>query len=440
MNSDKLVLKLNFIDQKINYRKEENRMNNKSELTVKQREREKRLQWFKQARFGMFIHWGLYAQLERHEWVMNRERIPVKEYEKLADTWKPKVGAPRKWAKMAKKAGMKYMVMTAKHHEGFCLFDSKLTDYNAVQRGPGRDLVTEYVEAVRAEGLKVGLYFSLKDWHHSDGMNCNVDDTAYDRFIKYVHGQVKELCSNYGKIDILWYDGSWPFDAEGWQAAKMNRMVRKMQPEIIINNRSGLPEDFGTPENKIKPEKGERAWESCMTFNHSWGYTPIDNDYKNAGDIIDMLRQVASGGGNLLLNIGPAPDGSVPVPCKKALVEVGDWLNKYGQSIYEATDPMERDWSIIGAFTAKDNIAYYHCYNWPGSKLVIGGLRNKVLKVKFMGGEDIKFEQENDRLILSDLPQLAPDPLVTVLEIEVEGKPHQEIGPGMKLLKEIRKN
>ncbi|SHE66491.1 alpha-L-fucosidase [Caldanaerobius fijiensis DSM 17918] len=401
-------------------------------------DRERRLKWFKEARFGMFIHWGLYSQLGRHEWVMNRERIPIEEYEKLADTWHPRPNVAREWARLAKEAGMRYMVMTTKHHEGFCLFDSKLTDYTAVKRGPGRDLVAEYVEAARAEGLRVGFYYSLMDWHHPDGARCKFNEAARRRFVDYIHGQVKELCTNYGKVDILWYDVNWPLTPEEWEAEKMNAMVRSLQPDIIINDRSGLPEDFGTPEQHITPAKEGRAWEVCMTFNDSWGYTPIDTNYKSAWTVISMLRQVAAGGGNLLLNIGPAPDGSVPEPCIRALREVGEWLRKYGASIYDASDPMEQEWMITGGFTRKGNIVYFHCNRWPGNQLAIGGLRNKVLRARFMGGDDIRFTQEKDRLVLYDLPTLPPEPLDTVIELEVEGTPRQVLGAGYKLLEEVK--
>ncbi len=403
-------------------------------LTPEQLDRDRRLQWFRAARFGMFIHWGLYAQLGRHEWVMNRERIPVAEYEKLAATWKPRPHAARHWAKLAREAGMRYMVMTTKHHEGFCLFGSKLTDYNAVKCGPGRDLVAEYVEAARAEGLRVGFYYSMMDWHHPDGARCKTDEAARRRFVDYIHGQVRELCTNYGKLDIMWYDVSWPLDADGWESAKMNAMVRGLQPDIIINDRSQLPEDFGTPEQHITPEKGGRAWEACMTFNDSWGYTPIDTTYKSAWQVVNMLRTVAVGGGNLLLNIGPAPDGSVPEPCERALWETGQWLTQYGPAIYEATDPMPQEWGTLGAFTRKGDVLYYHCNRWPGAMLAIGGLTCTVKRAQFMGGPEITFTQVNDRLLLTGLPAVAPNSLDTVIELHVEGEPKQILGCGHVLI------
>jgi alpha-L-fucosidase len=403
----------------------------KRTLTAEERDRIRRLKWFREARFGMFIHWGLYAQLGRHEWVMNRERIPLPEYEKLADTWKPGPWPARVWAKLARASGMRYMVMTTKHHEGFCLFDSKLTDYNAAKRGPGRDLVAEYVAAARAEGLRVGFYYSMMDWHHPDGVRCLYDEKARRRFVDYIHGQVRELCTNYGKLDIMWYDVSWPLNVAQWESAKMNRMVRKLQPDIIINNRSQLPEDFGTPEQHIRPEESGRMWEACMTFNESWGYTPIDKKWKSAWDIVAMLRQVAAGGGNLLLNIGPTPSGGVPPICARELEKVGAWIRKHGPTVYEATDPMQQEWLVTGAFTCKGKKLYFHCNRWPGQELAIGGLVNRVVGVRLYGGGPVKFTQVKDRLVLHGLPKEAPDPLATVFELTIAGgKPQQILGAG----------
>ena len=397
-----------------------------------------RMDWFRAARFGMFIHWGLYAQLGRHEWAMNLERIPIPEYEQLADSWKPEPGAARRWARLAKQAGMRYMVMTTKHHEGFCLFNTRQTDYNAVQRGPGRDLVAEYVEAARAEGLKVGFYYSLMDWHHPDGVLCRTDEAARRRFVDYTHGLVEELMTQYGKIDILWYDVNWPLSAEGWESARLNARVRELQPHIIINDRSGLAEDFGTPEQHITPESAGRMWEACMTFNDAWGYTPIDTNYKNAWTVLGMLRQVALGGGNLLLNIGPSPEGHVPAPCEKALKQVGRWLKKYGPSVYDATtawkstNPFPWTWTgqATGDFTLQGSKIYFHVNHWAGSTLTIGALENKVISARLMGGPALDFSQSAGRVILTGLPEKAPDSLVSVIELEVEGHPTHSRGIG----------
>lgn len=396
---------------------------------------QQRLEWFRQARFGMFIHWGLYSQLGRHEWVMNRERIPVGEYEPLADSWKPAKGVARKWAKLAKEAGQRYMVLTTKHHEGFCLFNSELTDYCAPKRGPGRDLVAEYVEAARDEGLRVGFYYSLMDWHHPDGVACARSERARRRFVDYIHGQIRELLTNYGTIDILWYDVAWPLDAEGWESVRMNEMALALQPQIIMNNRNQLPGDFGTPENYVGAEPGGRMWESCMTFNDSWGYTPIDTNYKTAWHVVSLLRQCAAGGGNLLLNVGPTPEGAVPAPCPRILRQVGDWMDRYGESIYEATDPMQQEWSILGGFTRKGDTLYFHCNRYPGEEIAIGGLVCDVRSAKLMGGRELEVSQKRDRLVLRGLPAVAPDPLDTVIELKVSGDIRQVLGAGCQLVR-----
>lgn len=393
-----------------------------AKLTAAEKDQQRRLAWFRQARFGMFIHWGLYAQLGRHEWAMEIEHWPLREYEKLAKTWHPRPRAPREWARLAAESGCRYMVMTTKHHEGFCLFDSALTDYNAVKQGPGRDLVAEYVEACREFGLRIGFYYSLMDWHHPDGMRCKISEPARRRFVDYIHGQIRELLTNYGKIDIMWYDVSYPLDAAGWESEQMNRMVLTLQPDIIINNRNQLPGDFGTPEEHVRPE--ERMWEACMTTNQSWGYAPIGQQWRTAWEVVDMLRICAAGGGNLLLNLGPAPDGSLPAPGKRLFREVGRWLDRNGKAIYEATDPVPPIRPFTGACTAQGNTLYFHCRRWPGTELVIGGIANKVLSVRYLvGGAKVKFTQTPDQLFLHGLPEQAPDPLATVFALELDGRP-----------------
>ena len=279
--------------------------------------RAQRMQWWHEAKFGMFIHWGLYSVIGQHEWAKEQEGVPLLQYELLAKNFKPKPNAAREWARLAKRAGQKYMVMTTKHHEGFCNWDTKLTDYNAAQQGPGRDLVREFVEAARAEGLRVGFYYSLMDWHHPDGAICKTDEAARRRFVDYTHGLIRELMTNYGKIDVLWYDVAWPLTAEQWESERMNEMVFSLQPDIIVNNRNGLDGDFSTPEQHIQASEAGRAWETCMTLNDSWGFNRGDDAWKTPKTIVDNLATCARGGGNYLLNIGPEPDGSVPPPSRR---------------------------------------------------------------------------------------------------------------------------
>lgn len=396
-------------------------------MIEEEEDRARRMRWWHEAKFGMFIHFGLYSVIGRHEWAMEMEGIPVAEYEKLAEQFNPKPNAAREWARLAKRAGMKYMVMTTKHHEGFCLFDTEFTDYCAPKRACGRDLVAEFVEAARAEGLRVGFYYSLMDWHHPDGARCVEDEAARKRFVKYIHGQVRELMTNYGKIDILWYDVPWPLDAEGWESARMNRMVRELQPDIIINNRSGLPEDFSTPEQHVRGEPTGRAWETCMTMNDSWGYHKADDNWKTPKQILRYLITCARDGGNYLLNIGPKPDGSVPEESVHILNVVGEWMDKYGHTIYGA-EPCDVKRSCFANFTRKGTTLYVHIHFWPGEEWAIGGIRTKVKSAKLLPeGEPVKFEQNEFHVRFKDLPSDAPDNPISVLELECESIPTQDM-------------
>ena len=323
--------------------------------------------------------------------------------------------------------------MTTKHHEGFCNFDTKLTNYCAPKQGPGRDLVAEYVEAARAEGLRVGFYYSLMDWHHPDGARCATDEAARRRFVEYIHGQIRELLTNYGKIDILWYDVSWPLTAEGWESEKMNQMVFSLQPDIIVNNRNGLPGDFSTPEQEIVAEKSGRAWESCMTMNESWGYQRADDNWKTPKTIVRNLITCAHGGGNYLLNIGPKPDGSIPPQSVEALTSVGKWMSKNGQTIYE-TDRCQVNSSVFAGFSRKGNTLYMHVHFWPGETVALGGLQCKVKSASLVAsGKPVQFVQEEFRVKFTGLPAAPPDDPVTTIAIECDSEPKQD-------MENIRKN
>ncbi|NLO72986.1 MAG: alpha-L-fucosidase [candidate division WS1 bacterium] len=406
-----------------------------SQLAAARKEQARRLEWFRRARLGMFIHWGLYSQWGRGEWVQMVECWPREEYEPLADTWRPRRGCQREWAQLARESGCRYMVMTTKHHEGFCLFDSETTDYNAAQRGPGRDLVAEYVEAVREQGLRVGLYYSFLDFHHPDYARCTTNRKAQERYVEHLHAQVREICSNYGQIDVLWYDGDWLLDAEQLQSQRLNAMVRELQPDILINNRSNVPEDFSILEGHLLAKEIKGMWEVCMTTNDSWPYVPTDRQWKPPAKLLSMLREVAAQEKNFLLNVGPDAEGNIPSEARAIFNALGDWLRKYGKSLYEATDTVPQGWAwgYTGRFTVLGNTMYYHVNRWPGKELVIGGLGNRVLEVRFMGvqgrkGRKIKFRQVGRQLFLSGLPQEPPDPLATVIQIEVEGKPKAATG------------
>lgn len=376
--------------------------------------RHERMAWWRQARFGMFVTWGLYALLGRHEWVRAFEAIPQDEYDQLADQFQPNERPAREWARLARDAGMKYMVMTAKHHEGFCLWDTAQTDFNSVKRGPKRDLVREFVEACREFDLGVGLYYSLMDWHHPDGGRCAYDPEARQRFVDFTRGCVRELMSSYGHVDILWYDMPRPMQsAEGWQSLSINQMARELQPHLLINNRSRLDEDFSTPENQIRAAEEGRGWESCMTFQgRAWGWMPsADVDSWRPRDIVNLLNKACSGGGNLLLNIGPGPDGSPPPAAVEALSQAGQWLSARQEAVYGELDRcICRRSSACGNYSRKGNRVYFWVHCWPGKEMSLGGFATRLKRAWLLTtGEPVEFEQERYRIRLKNLPEQCPD-------------------------------
>jgi alpha-L-fucosidase len=385
---------------------------------------ERRIQWWREAKFGMFIHWGLYSILGRDAWAMGDEDIPLDEYESLAGKFHPAPDAASGFARLAREAGMRYLVMTTKHHEGYCLFDSKLTDYCATRRGPGRDLVREYVDAARREGLKVGLYYSLMDWHHPDWRIARHDPAARQRFVDYTHGQIRELMSNYGKVDILWYDMPVPLDAKGWRSQEMNDMVMRLQPDIIVNNRNLLPGDFSTPEQSTQAAKGD--WESCMTINDSWAYVAGDHNWKSPQRLIQNLVECARDGGNYLLDIGPMADGSVPEESRQRLLSIGKWISRNGEAVY-GTQRCGFPHGNIGVFTRRGSTLYVIVYFWPGATMTVGGVKFKVNSARFLPtGELVAFRQKGTQLIFSGLPAQPPDDPISVIAVECDSEPVQQ--------------
>ena len=376
---------------------------------------EARVQWFARDRFGMFIHWGLYSIPARGEWVRSNERISNEDYQVYFDEFNPTAFDPAAWAQAAKKAGMKYAVLTAKHHDGFCLFDSALTDYKSTNTPCKRDLVREFLDAFRAEGIRVGLYYSLLDWHHPDypkyddwihPMRGNEayahEKIDFDRYLAYLHGQVRELCTNYGKIDIFWFDFSYKqMRGEKWRATELVQMIRKLQPDAILDNRLEVSGegfgslvtnhpteycgDFVSPEMLIPPEgiRGENGapvpWEACITMNNHWGYCQDDPCFKPAGLLVKKLVECTSKGGNLIVNVGPDAQGRIPEPSLAVLDGVGHWMSRNGASVYGCTQSSLAK-PEYGRITEKGKFLYYHVMESQLGYLPLFGVRREEIR------------------------------------------------------------
>lgn len=387
--------------------------------------------WFNEARYGMFIHWGAYSVAARGEWVANRERLPQEEYTRLyADHFRAGRYDPAEWAELAKEAGMRYAVLTTRHHDGFALWPTETSEFHAGNIGPKRDLVGPFVEAFRRAGLRVGFYYSPAHWFHPDypgacfrdwpGVNDWRDDEARRRFIAFYRAQLVELMTGYGKIDYLWFDGCIP---DNLQSRAVNEEMLRLQPDMLINERNGEPSHVHICEQAIRPGKPGKLWEACMTLNDNWGHHAGDTNWKSPRHVIQMLTETASKAGNLLLNVGPKADGTIPEESANILREAGGWLRRNGESIYDSSrSPFT--WNNWGRVTTRGNNVYLHIWNSTGPELCFAELKNRVLSARLLdGGDSIAFEQNHDRLYLRGLPVPPRDPLATTIVLEVEGAP-----------------
>lgn len=380
---------------------------------------------FVKARYGLFIHYGLYSLLGRGEWCLNKELIDVDEYKVLADKFTAENFDANNICALAKAAGMHYICLTTMHHDGFMLYDSDIRDFCTTKTACGRDLVQETITAARKYGLRIHLYHSLNHWTASpDAAAALESKEAYDKFIDFTFARIRELVTKYSPIDVLWYDGWWPFNAEGWQAKAMNKMVLDIQPWLIFNGRNGLPGDFTTPEGHMSAPSPWRPWEACLTLNDNWCYVKGDNNWKSPYKIIEMLLTAAKGNGNLLLGVGPEPDGSIPNVAENILLEVGDWLKQNGEAVYNTEffdmGLMERgnhrsDWSHLCEYTVSGNNLYLTVKQWPGNNLTITGLKSEPKSVTLLASGDkydFDYSTANGKLCIknlsSEMPKLRP--------------------------------
>jgi alpha-L-fucosidase len=424
--------------------------------------RDERMKWWREARFGMFIHWGLYAVPAGEwkgkeipgagEWIMNTAKIPISEYEPLAREFNPVKFNADEWVRIAKNAGMKYIVITSKHHDGFCLWDSKVSDYDIVDATPfKRDILKELSEACKKQGIRLCFYHSIMDWHHPDAQgsfypNYNDGTKSNPNFARYVENymkpQIKELVTNYGPLGVLWFDGEWIKDWTEPQGIELYNYVRGLQPDIIVNNRvgkgrkgmEGLSQseeyagDFGTPEQQIPPTGLPGVdWETCMTMNDTWGYKSHDHNWKSAEDLLGKLVDIASKGGNFLLNVGPTARGLIPQPSIERLEAMGQWMARNSESIYGTTaSPFENlPW---GRCTAKPGKLYLHVFAWPQNgelqvpiPMYFGRVNRAYLLAQKQRGDLLLGTDDAGNLVIS-VPRKAPDPVDTVIVAEIEGE------------------
>ena len=412
--------------------------------------------WFVHDRFGLFIHWGLYALPARHEWVMQREEIPAAEYEHYFDYFDPDLYDPERWAEAASAAGMKYFVVTTKHHDGFCLWDTALTDYKAPNTPAGRDLIRPMVDAFRGQGMRVGFYHSLIDWHHPQFV---IDDVHalrnhpqraqlnrqrdQSKYIEYLHGQVRELLTNFGRIDVLWCDFSYPDRGKGgkgcddWDSPRLYRMIRELQPQVVLNDRLDLdgwdirtPEQW-QPQSWITVDGRPVVWEACQTFSGSWGYHRDEASWKSVDQLVRMLVDTVSKGGNLLLNVGPTGRGEFDRRALDRLRGMGEWMRVHSRSIYGCTQaPAEfavpRDCRLT--YHADQRRLYVHLFAWPFRHLHLPGYAGRIAYAQLLNdASEVRMQAVSERhrreegvpadTVVLELPVLQPDTPVPVIEL-----------------------
>jgi len=402
-----------------------------------EQQRDERMAWWREARFGMFIHWGpvslkgteiSWSRANSNPTCPNRGHIPVEVYDNLYKEFNPVKFDAGEWVAIARAAGMRYMVLTAKHCDGFCLWHSKVTDYNISRTPFVRDVCAELAKAAQTAGIGIGWYYSPMDWRNPD---CRTEHNA--RYVASMQGQLRELLSNYGRIDILWFD--WDGRRASWDQEKTYGLVKQLQPHIIINNRLDLGRladykpgqigpnaDYYTPEQRVGKFDVQRPWETCMTLGTQWAWKPKDK-IKSLKECLHILIKCVGGDGNLLLNVGPMPDGQIEPRQAERLREMGQWLKKYGESIYGTRGgPLKPGkW---GASTHKGNRIYVHVFDWPkDGKLVVPGLKDKVRRACLLDKKSkLIITHENEQTVVLAPDGIVLDPIDTVVVLEIEAK------------------
>jgi len=362
-----------------------------------------RTAWWQHDKFGMFIHWGIYSVPADSskgiaEWYMHNHKVPVPEYEKFAAQFNPVKFDAKEWVRIAKDAGMKYIIITSKHHDGFCIFKSALTNYNIVDATPfKRDPIKELADECHRQGIRIGFYHSVMDWHHPDYVPHRewehkarpASEADFNRYLEYMKGQLRELLTNYGEISVLWFDGAWEGDAEKHHSKEVVAMIRSLNPNIIINDRINLPEDHATPEQFIPAGAmpDDRLWETCMTMNDTWGYSRNDHNWKSVEDLLRKLVDIVHKGGNFLLNVGPTELGEIPPESVERLRAIGEWMRLYGDSIYGTTKSPWRAMQFNGRCTSKGNTLYLHFFDWYSESVALPGLKTKIESASLLGAE-----------------------------------------------------
>lgn len=391
-----------------------------------------RTAWWREAKFGMFIHWGVYAVPAEGEWHMNNAKMQVSDYEKFAAQFNPVKFDAKKWVKTAKDAGMKYIVITTKHHDGFSMWDTKLSDYNIVKATPfGRDPLKELAAECKKQGIKLGFYHSVMDWHEPNYLPRRAWEVKtrpaaganLDTYITHMEGQLRELLTNYGPIGVIWFDGGWEHNAKEERATEVVKLIRSLQPNILINNRINLPEDFDTPEQNIPANAlpQGRLWETCMTLNDNWGFAKNDTHWKPTDDLIRKLCDIASKGGNFLLNVGPTAAGEIPSESTERLAQVGKWMKANGKSIYGTTQSPWRKLPFDGRCTVSGDKLYLQVFAWPDDGLTLTGLKTPIKQARVLdGGEKLTVKTDSDGGLSIAHPETL-DPNATVIELQLSG-------------------